>query len=120
MAKYSEDRAKRTPLTNVKPGTIDIFQRQDGRLGAVDRNGNYLGIDKRVQAKAIEISRLEGKAKAEAVAELRNSCDMAFLCQVDDNGNPAQVVTASGEVRTAEYGWCLVLHTTPQNVLLTL
>lgn len=119
MAKYIEDREKRTPLANLKPGTIDIFQRQDGRISAVDRNGKYLGVDKRLQAKAIEISRLDGEAKAKAVAELRENADLAFLCQCDDNGEPADIVTSTGEVRKAEFGWCMVMHTTPGNVLLT-
>ena len=118
MANYIEEREKRTPLAKFG-GKIDIFQRQDGRISAVTSDGKYLGVDKRLQAKAVEISKLDGEAKAEAARELTKNIDMAYLCQCDENGNPAQIVTSAGEVRTAEFGWCMVLHTTPGNVLVT-
>lgn len=119
MANYAEDRDKRVSLREAGKNGISVRLLNE-RVVALDKEGRFLGVDKRLQAEARAIAQMSGDAKAKAIAAFADNASLAWLCQVDENGDPAKVVRADGTVTTATYGWCLVKASLPGEELFSI
>ncbi len=106
--KYIEDRSKRRKLNDFDK-TLDVFQRKDGRLSATFE-GLYLGIDRRLQKQAQEISKLPENQRHAAMLNLLENIDVVYLVQCDELGAPAKYIDSNGSIQEDQFKWCLVLR----------
>ena len=115
MANYQEKKDSRKSIFDFNKD-VDIIRLQDGRLSATCE-GQWLGIDKRLQAKAMQISTMTGAAKAEAETSFWNDVDIVELRQVDEHGNPVKFIDKNGVQQESQFGYCLVMHTSANTVM---